>query len=375
MKKVLAIMALLVVALPVAFAAGADNAFGGGIGVEDFPIKVWQCDNRVINDESVQPWRITGQDAELYERNNNYLFEGETYQIDVLVMDKNKVDEAKVDVVFDCDETGKINLNCVPYPERCSDIEECNAWIGEEQLLDCDDDVMEMYTCTIEVPDASIAYGECELSVQAVDSDKTQLGVIDEVSTWFLNPMITIGITGDIEFSDVRPGTQSYTAPIRVTNQAEGGVILDMFITGEDWDAVPDAHGALGRCDNGGVLLNRLPLTAFRYYVENGAYSTEDDAERDFGNYNGIADERNIDNENYVNICKNRGDGFDESMFDECEIIQANNRPALEENIYLANLLYPDSVGMSLIFKLSLPEPCYGEYENLDGFSIYGEAV
>ena len=60
-------------------------------------------------------------------------------------------------------------------------------------------------------------------------------------------------------------------------------------------------------------------------------------------------------------------------MFNDAEILQANPLPVG----YAANLLYAGSSGMSITFRLDLPEPCYGQFESAADGSIffYGEAV
>ena len=72
------------------------------------------------------------------------------------------------------------------------------------------------------------------------------------------------------------------------------------------------------------------------------------------------------DAEGYVNIQRQLNTGFDEAMFNEAEIIQANpiNGGALG---YTSNLLYAGSAGMSVTFRLMLPEPCYGNFAAGDG--------
>ena len=371
----MAILSAVLLLMPAALAAGNGGSVGGTIGVEDFPIKVWQCGDRAVRDESVQPWRISGDGDVLQERNNNYLFEGETYEIDVLVMDKNKIDEVEVDVVFEAITTGQddLILNCAPNQINFTN---CNAMIDEE-VLDYDSDTMAGYTCYIEVPDSSIAYGEYELYVQATDHDGIQAPAqFDETSIWFLNPMITVDVQGSLAFSGVRPGTYAYSN-VQVKNDAEGGVLLDMFIAGEDWDAVDPVQGRCQQVNGAGAevngLLNQLSLGAFRYYVENGAFDSRGDAQTDLQNYD-AAITRTKDVEGYLNIHRLLNSGFEESMFNEAEILQANpvNGGAAG---YLANILYPGSTGMTLTFRLNLPEPCYGNYAAQDGFFIWGEAI
>ena len=377
MKKLIAIMSALLL-LPLAMATDTSDSgtIGGAIEVEDFPLKVWQCGHRVVSDDAFNPWRVSGEDDTIYERNNNYLFEGESYSIDVLVMDKNKIDEVAVDAVLR-GESDDLSLNCVPITadQREKTLEKCNAKIDEEDIQSYDPLTMAFYRCSIEIPDSEIAYGEYELTVEVTDHEGEQdPAQIDETSNWFLNPIVSLGIEGDLDFSGVRPGTSKYSR-VNLKNLAEGGVLLDMFIVGEDWDSVGSVQG---RCNQGdGTLINQLPLSAFRYYVENGAYSSRNDAEVETGTYEPASYDRNKDTEGYVSICKKLDDGFEESMFNECEILQASPvyGPFVGGQAWLANLLYPGSSGMAMTFKLDLPEPCYGSYENADGFTIFGQAV
>lgn len=266
---------------------------------------------------------------------------------------------------------------CDYETDGCSwfSFEDCNGMIDEEKITEFDPDTMEMYNCIIEVPDSEEAYGEYELTVQVEDSDGLQPPVgYDETSRWFLNPFIEVSVNGDLNFNDVKPGTSSYSN-VQVKNNAEGGVVLDMFILGEDWYSPTSKQG---RClQDDGKLLNKLPLSAFRYYVENGAYNSRQDEEVDLERYNSAVT-RDRDSEGYLNIHKKLNAGFEERMFAEAEILQAN--PIIDPRVpggrfWAANWLYPGGTGMTLTFRLNLPNPCYGTFKNDDAFHIYGEAI
>jgi len=384
-------MTLLVLGImPIVAPAGAGGSLGGGIEVEEFEPIVFQCGERVLWDDDVQPWRITGEHDDLLERNNHYLFDGERYQVDVLVFDKNKIDESMVDLVLEGEEFcelvcpgvgGVCQTVCVQYDdfeincvENQVEFDACNAMIDEEDL-EYDELTMDGYTCTIDILDSEHMYGTYWLKVRAVSGLTGEEGEYDEIARWFVNPMISLSVDGDLDFSDVGPGTSSYST-VLLENTAEGGVLLDMFVTGNDW---PAADSELGRCQNvddqgavHGGFVNYLPLGAFRYYAENGGYSTRDDMEVDDGTYSSSID-RDSDAEGYVNIHRQLNAGFEEDMFDEAEIIQANPMGVA----YGANILYPGSAGMSVTFRLNLPEPCYGAFESESDGSIFfwGEAI
>ena len=94
-KRVFYSLILIIIAFAIPFVTSV--SIGGGsnpkINVENFPPKVWMCDHRIVTDDNTEPGRISPGGTELVERINNYAFEGEQIQWDVLVMDKNKIDQ------------------------------------------------------------------------------------------------------------------------------------------------------------------------------------------------------------------------------------------------------------------------------------------
>jgi len=453
--------------MPVVFASGIGVGFGGGVQVEDFGPYIFQCGDRVLVDDVVQPWRIQGngscveyvqnyscnasliypadrdcwtdatcsgspgtccwenstlkgcyaydtticlrQDNSLFERNQQYLFDGERYEVDVLVFDKNKIDDVTVDLVMEgaticicINDSGSCVLNCTTYDDfsgNCYkdnvDFDKCNVRIGEETPNETAlNGMIQGYRCFFDVLDSQTMYGLATMSVFAENGLTLNDGTYAEVARWFLNPIISLNVEGNLIFETlagdpVRPGTAAYST-VYVENKAEGGVLLDMFITGKNW---PSANtNPLARCYEPSTtnLVNYLPLEVFSYYTENGAYDTRGDLENDDNTYSALV-QRNVDTEGYVNIHRHINTGFEEAMFDEAEILQANAVEILgdsignddwicdntEKCIYHANLLYSNSPGMSITFKLELPEPCYGDFESPSGggFFIWGEAI
>jgi len=365
--------------MPMAFGAGVGGSLGGGVVIEDFDPIVWQCGDRVVLDEGVQPWRVSDDNESLIERINNYLFEGERYEIDVVVFDKNKIDDDSAVLLLDNLNTSAVDFenNCVEIDQTNVTFADCNARIGEESITVFDDLTMQAYRCFIDVQPSDTMYGEYEMSVVATSALTSLEGEYDEIVRWFMNPIISLTIGGDLTFlntdgTDPRPGTSSY-ANTFISNDAEGGVVLDMFITGDDW---PGANAApLDRCWDGTQFVNYLPLESFSYYAENGAYSTRDDLGHDSGYSSVVRTPAGTDPEGYVNINQLINAGFEEAMFDDAEILQAGG-PVIGAFGYRANVLNPGST-MSLTFRLDLPEPCYGEFESPPGggFQIWGEAI
>ena len=325
---------------------------GTGVGIdletEDFKPLIWMCDHRIVLDDNVEPGRITNGGEEMYERLNNYAFTGEQIQWFVLVMDKNGVEKIK-DVYVAVGEQGSpdyIEANCelTDGPDTIPD--ECNARIGEEQLTTFDPTTMAYYVCTFTV-EAGM-HGEYWVHAVVEDLDD-QTTTVDEDEYWFLNPEIGIKVEGSISFGEVRPGTVAYSPTILVKNAAEegSGVMLDMFISGTDF--YDPAHSG-AKCPDSNVL----ELTNFAYYAVNGAYSTLDDPRADAEGYVGI----------------NYGDHFDSTFYNNNEILQVQQ---VGGTYYAANVLAPGAE-MSLTFRLSLPEPCNGDFTD-GNIYFWGEAI
>lgn len=357
------------------------NDVGTGIGVdiitEDFEPLVWMCDNRVVYDDNTEPGRLWANpdnncqdvdqdgegDCELLERLYNYAFEGEQIEWVVLVMDKNGIEKV-VDVYGTVGASqgagNDIEVNCqrIGNPYGSEILPECNARILEEQLTEFNPDVMEYYSClfTVETPDSM--YGEHWLTVEAEDLDGF-LGTMDENEYWFFNPIIALSVDGDLTFDNVRPGTQAYSNTLLVGNDADegSGVMLDMFITGTDFY---DSSSSAAACP----VTNQLSLDAFRYFATNGAYSTFDDAQVDV-----VDGDRNIDQEGYVNIEYGIGFNNPDPFYDNAEILQGQQQGPY----WAANTLSPGAE-MAITFKLSLPEPCNGDFDS-GSLYFWGEAI
>ncbi|MFH0712087.1 MAG: hypothetical protein V1889_03180 [archaeon] len=358
MKKTFSLltMALLVLSItPVVFAASVGSGIGVDIITEDFAPLVWMCDNRIVVDDATEPGRVSLDGESLVERMNNYAFEGEQIQWNVLVMDKNGVE--KIEDVFatigDAQGEGNdIEVNCqrVGYKDNTKLPGECNAKILEEGLSYFDADVMEMYQCTFTVETPLSMYGEYWITVEALDLDGLS-GTMDENEYWFLNPEIALSIDGDLVFEDVRPGTYSYSDTLLVGNDADdgSGVRLDMFISGTDFY---DSSSSGAMCPT----TNQLSLSAFSYYVTHGAYSSSNDGRNDA--------------EGYVPIKYGIGFNDPNPFYNVNEILQSG---PMNGPYYQANILSPGAE-MALTFRLDLPEPCNGDF---DTGSIYfwGEAI
>ncbi len=411
MKKLFSIlaMALLVFSvIPAVFAVSIGSGVTPDINTEDFAPLVWMCDNRAVLDDNTEPGRLCDPNPEcsvcssesggdwrrcpcafppcdwhqdvssyelegtyLWERFNNYAFEGEQIVWDVLVMDKNGIE--KIEDVFATigdvqGEGNDIEVNCIlDYVVSDEDKipDSCNARILEEEIDQIQDNMAAFYKCIFTVETQESMYGEYWITVEALDLDGLS-GTMDENEYWFLNPNIALTIDGDLAFEEVRPGTDAYSDTLLVGNDADdgSGVLLDMFISGTDFY---DSSSSGAMCPT----TNQLSLDAFRYFATSGAYSTQNDLE-----FDPVDGDRDRDDEGYVNIEYGIGFNNPDPFYDNTEILQSASTggvPVKKGPYYLGNILAPGAE-MALTFKLSLPEPCNGDF---DTGSIYfwGEAI
>ncbi len=375
--------------IPAVFATSVGTGVGVDIETEDFAPMVWMCDSRAVFEDNVQGGRFSAGGDELFERINNYAFEGEQIEWRVLVMDKNGIE--KIEDVFatigDSQGAGNdIEVNCV-FEEVATTVDaDCNARILEEDLTGDDlSDVAGYYTCTFTVETPESMYGEYWITVEATDLDGLS-GTMDENEFWFLNPVIALSIDGDLTFEDVRPGAVSYSDTILVGNDADegSGVLLDMFISGTDFY---DGSSSGAKCPSTNQLVlgdgdsdcDYDPSNGFTagsddpfcYYATHGAYSTQADGRNDVEGYVGINYGTSFNalpfpsgDGNWYGVGNGDSSGY--------EIIQDPFFGATAP--YFAGNVVSPGAEMALTFRLFLPEPCNGDFDTGSIF-FWGEAI
>jgi len=369
---------MLLTVMPGVFAWGTGGTVGGNVDIEN-EMYLFKCTNHVMTDDDIQPWRVSGDGIFLEERVGNYLFDGEKYTVDVLVYDKNKVDDVLVDLLLEVDDDYEVNCHPITL---ATDIVPCNVRVDQETLdnADIDSEIMASFRCTIEA--TSEMTGEGWLSVMAENQHTGTTAIYDEIVPLFLNPMVALSISDALDFGDeILPGRAYYSNTV-ITNEGDGGVPLDLFITGSDWESTGTTVSECQDLDYtgdeiAGQLVNHIPLGAFTYFAQKGAYSSWDELVTglvDIAPFYDATVIREIDAEGYMNIHKLLNSGFEEAMFDEAEILQAGG-PVVGALGYKANVIYPDETGMGMTFKLEMPVPCYGNYDGSDAVQIWGEAI
>ncbi len=416
----LLVAALLVIStVPLLYADETGGSIGMNIGTEEFPVIIEQCGEWVFLEDCVEEGRGTDCADNLVERLNNYAFEGEQVETLVVVMDKNKIEEVEEvvgtlgptqgegnDIEVECQE---VDFHTVDRMEGIGDgdgtiPDVCQLRIGQENFdhEEFDRNTQAFYKCTFTVETPDSMQGEFFYTVEAISADSSD--TLDENIFWFLNPIIALSIDGDLEFDNVRPGSLAYSSTLLVGNDAEegSGVLLDMFISGTDFydpdnsgarcpdtnqlklsnnarspaNIVADGGSEVGSADAHGGAHARLACEAgtegitdssnadhLCYSAVNGAYST--------------AGASNADVEGYVPIVY--GEAFSRDFYNDAEIIR---NPGLDESglldingvpYHAGNVVSPGSE-VSVTFKLGLPEPCVGNF-NEGAIWFWGEAV
>jgi hypothetical protein len=349
---------LVALSIPAVLAVDIGQGVGISITTEKFAPKIWMCGDRVLADDPIENGandaKRESAPYSLKERKNNYAFEGESIAWQVLVMDKNKIEEVQ-DVVGTIGQTqgtgNDVEVECVRTTAQVNPFRDCNARILEENLTEFKPSVMAVYDCTLTVETPASMHGEYFITVEAKSVDGE--AIMDENEYFFLNPTIALSIDGDLTFEDVRPGTTSYSQTMLVGNDAEAGsgVMLGMYISGTDFYD-PSSSGA--RCSDG---TNKLALTAFRYFATNGYYSTLN------------APAARKDSEGYLGIAY--GDRITQAK----EIIDGDDYAlgVSDRDWNTGNALTPGAE-MAITFKLNMPEPCVGDFSEGQLY-FWGEAI
>jgi hypothetical protein len=371
MKKVISIVLAAIMLLSSVVAVGVGAGVGVIIEPEQFEPRVFlNPSSRLVLDDYTEPGAVTGGEEFMFERVENYAFEGEQIVWDVLVWDKNgkeKVSDVFVELHQTVQVDGYIESNC-RQQTGIQGLGELTGQIFEgEEMIEWNQDTMYWYACTLTVETPNSMHGEYMVSAVATDLNGLE-GRAAESELWFLNPVIALGITGSLNFGVVRPGATVLSDTVVVTNSAEAGsgVMLDMFIAGTDFYD-PSHSGA--SCPTSNVLrlrgFNSDRETGFRYYASSGSYNT--------CGHPGGNDAAGADAQCYVQIpyyVDGAGAGPNNNMN---RIVDGT--PVLFGGVYPAGNILSPGADMSMNFKLALPEPCNGGPFTDGEIKIFGEAV
>src|SRR3989344_6955099 len=202
----LLVTALLVIAsVPLVTGVSVGTGVGIDLETEDAAPWIWMnTGTRVANDGGLRAGRVLGA-AGLPERRQNYAFEGEEVDWDVLIWDANGHDSVtNVDMtVGDTQGTGndveaQCRLGTVLAAGAVGALTPFNVRRGHQTLLDvpaAEGGQWATYDCTLTVESPASMQGSYFVNAEVVDVDGLS-NVADENEYWFFNPVVALSIDG-----------------------------------------------------------------------------------------------------------------------------------------------------------------------------------
>ena len=130
---------------------------------------------------------------------------------------------------------------------------------------------MALYKCKVIV--ANQTELNREIVIQTTDGDTScnseNYGIVEESKEFIsFNPRLSVDLVGTINFGSVVPGSIATSTPIRVENDGEDGVVMDMYIASDDYFTDPNNEDAI--CGDG----NGIKYDRFSYYASKGSINS-----------------------------------------------------------------------------------------------------
>ena len=340
MKHLFIISLFLLGLLPVVFGVGVGGGVGIVVGADGFTPELFVDPNvRITIDDPA------GTNGDITLRTNNYAFQGEQVSWQVLVWDRNGIEDIEnVRMVlsnFSSFSLLNTSVTCLENATHMANPGDIGARDEAGNYLNFTNSTMSWYGCTLTVGSGTSGEfsGQRYIRAQADDLEENQ-GTSSPFETWFFNPELALTISDTtISFGELIPGMRSTSDTLTIENSAQtgSGVLLNMSLSGNDFfSSTPGA-----RCPDS----NRLLLSTFDYYASAGSFNT----------------------------CANEGVGGDchDRIPYENGLLVNNGRAAILDSP--ANVLSPGSE-VTLNFRLDLPQPCMGTYDS-GQISFWGEAI
>ena len=334
--------------------AGLFNNAGSSIGIE---VEATGSAPRIYMDPNTRILlhNYANGNVELVERENNYAFQGEQIVWDVVVWDKNGVEDiADVDVSAGTEEddgSNDIEVEC-DANGRTDAPGAYGAYDDEGNALAWDVETMRWYTCifTVETPEADNMHGEMWIVARVIDQDDN-VDTVEEDSFFFLNPEIALAVSDEsvvfraADGGAVEPGMRVYSNTFLVESAVEddSSVMLEVSISGEDFFDPVSSHA---KCP----VSNVLALTNFAYFATSGDYSTLTNA--------------GSDAEGYDLVPYETGDINDRQFL----IDDPNPADAFRPQVLMEGEEY------AITLRLDMPRPCKGNFVDGEIF-FWGRAI
>ncbi len=388
MKKILALMAvmmLLTSVMPVVLADGA--GIGGGITVDvdeptpvchepeifiDHTARGWYPNDQTVYTADEYGWEddggkynLNGYDRFFVSERMNYVFTGETVDYYVYVEDGDTDDDI-----------ASVNLYVGTNPVApCAEVDLTDGGVSFDATAFGDSYSGadgNTYICRLIVDSTWTSPNSVAIKVdddEECDSGNTTLITTGNIDWLNFNPGLGVSLDETtISFGKVIPGEVATSNAIKLKNSAEAdsGVIMDMYIASDDY--FTDTNNATSICGAG----NGIRYDKFSYYATKGSRNSGDNNNRypGLGESEGELCEANDDEFTTLTSYSGR-DENEGHIEDMCRIL----------NDWREASLLTQGASMSITFRLDLtdddvdePEECHGKFTN-GKFHFVGRAV
>ena len=370
------VMALLVMAImPVVMADSAGDNIGVDIGIDepepeanvcpaiyqDNTQRSWYPNNQnyptAIKYGSCGPNLYGDQACQLTER-GNYVFEGETLTYYVIVEDKNGDDDIEdVDLLLEGALDGDCGTVAIPTTGFPTEYPTWAQYAAAKFGVTWNEDTMDLYRCQIIVDDL-VDY-DVLISIQAEDEECSGSGATVEDKEYMdFNQEVDINLDGTVSFAQAVPGSTALSSIVQVENS--GDTKLDTYIAASTYFTDPtDPDEAI--CPTGAGIHH----SNFAYQARIGSINSglNNNAFPGLGDNSGLCSAR-ADEFTALPSFVGNPNGDDAQISYMCRIINFART---------ASFLSPGDE-MSLQFKLSVPNPCKGNYQT-GNFYVVGRVI
>ena len=305
------------------------------------------------------------QVCELVER-GNYVFNGETLTYYAVVEDPNGDDDiADVDLLLDGVLGGDCGLVGVPGDNDVNaytsgDYSSWADYAAAKFGVVWDDPTMDLYRCQLVV--GVLSDWDVLISIQAEDEECKYDGqypaTVEEKEYMDFNQDVDINLEGSVSFATAVPGSTALSNPVQVEN--DGDTVLDTYIAASTYFTDPiDPDEAI--CPTGAGIHH----SNFAYQARKGSINSglNDGSWPGLGVNSGLCDARPDEFTPLPSFVGNE-DGTDAQISYMCRIINYGR---------VASFLNPGDE-MSVVFKLSVPDPCVGTYTE-GNFYVVGRVI
>ena len=293
----------------------------------------------------------------------NYVFAGETVDYYVLVSDSNGVNDIdNVQITLD---DGTAIGACAAINLSGQGVPSCGVAYDAAAFGKAFDSATDkVYICKFIVPQSppNWAKGEQEIRVQVTDGANLNLGCtpttveLDEADKLYLNPTLSLKADGMVQFGTVSPGTVATSNSIYLENenigQENSGVVMDVYIASDDYFTDSTTPGT-ALCPTG----NGIKYDRFSYYATKGSLNSGANDNQYYAL--GETDGCKANDDEFTTLPSHSGE-----ISDMCRIINWQN----------GGSLLTQGAEMSIKFRLSVPNPCVGNFDT-GQFHFVGRVV